>query len=359
MFEGPHPGVLKVGRLLVGKEYKPQRAAEALTCQAFRQVQANGHARSVVVGAGRTGRAVVMSADHDALWSLTAAPAVLLQLAPAAAVLVTFSLRQREGRWRVFTAALAVFLGVQALALLWAGPAYVEQVYWYQLAKPRVSGEGLRQLGSVLATDAGLFFVAGCGALVTTVFGGRAGRCRVALGLAWIAATWIVLGSRPRVFRFYFQPAFFPAAVLAGLGVQCLVAEFLRNQSRLRRAVAVGAGLVMGWSALCAGAFATPIFAPERARELAELQREYIWTDAPGLSAGVNRLVRTLFFKGGRRQPGDAPNRFTAYLWQRSRWLDTLPDLVAAVQRVTLFRRLVGRAVRGARSWGADHGRRR
>lgn len=272
-----------------------------------------------------------------------AAPAILLQLAPAAAVLVTFSVRGREGRWRVLAFALVVFVGFQALALLWAGRAYADDVYLYQLAKPRVSGEGMRQLGAVLAADGGLFFAAACGAAITATLGGREGRWHVALALLWIAVTFVALGSRPRVFRFYFQPAFLPAAVLAGLGAHHGLVACAQARGRVGRGLAALTGLVFVLGALGAERLATPLFAPGRARELEELTREYTWTDAPVLSAGVNRLVRALLFKDGRREPGARPSRFTAYLWQRSRWLDTHPALVAAVRReaaerpVTLF----------------------
>lgn len=272
-----------------------------------------------------------------------AAPTILLQLAPAAAALGAFSLRGREDRWRVLTFALALFVGVQALALLWAGRAYIEDVYLYQLAKPRVSGEGLQQLASVLATDGGLFFAAACGAIISATLGGRAGRWQAALGLLWIAVTFAALGSRPRVFRFYFQPAFFPAAVLAGLGAQHGVLALAQARGHVRRGLAALAGVVFTVGALRAEELTTPLLAPERALELDELRREYTWTDAPGLRAELNRLVRALLFQDGHRDPGARPNRLTAYLWQRSRWLDTHPALVEAVRReaaerpVTLF----------------------
>lgn len=282
-----------------------------------------------------------------------AGPLTLLQSAPAAAMVAATALAW-DGRaglratlrapWR--TAGGRVVLAGAALLTLvhvycWAraGSAFWQQVYLFHLDKAARESEGLTQLGFVLFDNWTLAVAALAGLALALLHGGPPARVALPAALAALL-TVVAMTTRPRVFPYYFLPAFFPAALLAGLGA-----------GRLLQALADwrAGGARPGWRvrapALAAAALLSVLFrpaagviSPRRAEQLRSYQQTYTWIDGPGLGSTVNGVIRALFWQGGVRRAGTDPNALTQFLWQRSRWLDSYPALVEAVRRAAAER---------------------
>lgn len=270
--------------------------------------------------------------------AVACAPLTLLQAAPAAATLVLAAgLRGRQSLLRTATAAGGLYTAVHLLAWGLVGSAFWQQVYGFHLDKVGTPGEGARQLGFVLFDNWTLFALAVAGAAAELA---RSGGSRALAALAGLSAgvTFAAMATRPRVFPFYFQPAFLPLALLAGWG-SARVAESLLSWWPLRRRPGARWPLRQALGPLLAalallGPLREPLrtwVSPRRSEQLATYAQTYGWQDAPGLGP-LNALVRAAFWQSGVRVPGREAHALTQYLWQRSRWLDVQPQLVSAVK---------------------------
>jgi hypothetical protein len=272
------------------------------------------------------------------------APLILLQTAPAAAMVVLASaLAGRRAFFRAAGASAGLFAGVLLVVRLVGGPAFFAQVFWFHLAKSGTADEGARQLGFVLFDNWTLFAGALAGLLALVMAGGP----RRILGLGGAVSmifTFAAMATRPRVFPFYFQPAFFPAALLAGAGLVTVLDRLPEVIARVRKVSGFGPRLGQVPAAVhvpllaaltLLGPLASPLAAvisPRRAEQVRTYAQTYDWVDAPGIGP-LNGAVRALFWQNGQRHPGTNPNAVTQYLWQRSRWLDALPAMAASVRR--------------------------
>jgi len=268
--------------------------------------------------------------------TLAAAPLTLLQAAPAAGVLaLSAALLGRRAALRCWAFAAGVFTGAHLLLWLVVGSPFFEQVYAFHLDKVGSPTEGFERLRRLLFDNSVLFLGAAGGALC--LFANRRAKDRAIAGVcaAWILATFVVMGTRPKVFPFYFLPAFFPAALLCGLFVQQIF-EFVRRCGAARgvRARSDWAQALIIVAALSALTFARPHLqswiSPRRSAQIATYAQAYTWRDAPGIGA-LNSVLKVLFWQRGQRIPGNNYNPVTQYLWQRSRWLDIHPQMVDAV----------------------------
>lgn len=265
-----------------------------------------------------------------------AAPLTLLQAGPAAAVVVAASLLLgKRTASRCFAAAVGVFASVHAVFWVIGGRAFWQQVYGFHLDKVGAEGEGLAQLGFVVFDNWTLFVLAATGALALA-WGDRKARVLAALAAAAAALTLVAMATRPRVFPFYFQPAFFPLSLLVGWGFAQLLdrAALWWAGRRQRWQPTLALGVPVMFLALVAGPLANTLAAavsPRRAEQLRTYAQTYSWVDAPGLGA-VNALIKALFWQDGVRVVNEDANAITQYLWQRSRWLNTAPAMVDAVR---------------------------
>lgn len=237
----------------------------------------------------------------------------------------------RAGDLRRFVgASLGLLALVHVVFLSAAGGRFLDGVYRYHLAKIDRPGEGLRQLGFVLHDNWTLWVGAAAGIAASIAAGGP--RRRVALAaLAAIVVQIVAMASRPRVFPFYFQPAFFPAAVGLGLGLATVAFSLARPGGLLSRSTAAG---IAGLALLALTVLRQPLagaISPKRAETLRAYAQNYVWTDAPGIGP-LNAVVRALFWQNGRRAAGNDYNAVTQYVWQASRWIDVQPALVEAVK---------------------------
>lgn len=258
----------------------------------------------------------------------------LLQTAPVALAigLAAVAHDRRLGK-RFAIGALGLVAAVHVVVLIYAGGAFLEQVYFYHLHK--VGGAD----GGVLATlvvENLILFGGGATALVLGQTGSEPrpeARRLLAVAAAAVLLQLVAMGSRPTVFPFYFQPAFLPLAVAVGWAVS-------RGVERIRAARAprdrfVGAALVL--ALLVPRALAGPIadvFAPRRARDRRTYSQTYQWKDAP-LIGPLNRAVRALAWSGGVREADSFHASVTEYLWNQSRGFDSLAEIVLAVREAT------------------------
>ena len=264
-----------------------------------------------------------------------AAPLTLLQAGPAAAVVVAASiLLGKRAAIRCTISSLATFAAAHLLCWAIAGNAFWQQVYGFHLEKVGTEGEGSLQLGFVIFDNWTLFALAASG--TTALFlGTRQTRALGALATAAATLTIVAMATRPRVFPFYFQPAFLPLALLIGLGFATAL-DHLPQWWKTRRDELVPPRII--WAPalvllLLAGPLAAPLssaISPKRASQLSTYSQTYSWIDAPGIGA-TNTLVQALFWQDGVRVVNEDANAITQYLWQRSRWLDIQPAMVAAV----------------------------
>ena len=256
----------------------------------------------------------------------------LIQAAPVAAVLAVAAWRQgRRPALRYCVGGAALVVLVHIVFLLIAGGAFLDQVYFYHLAKVGHPGEGSLQVGYLIVDNWTLFVSSAIGALALAL----ARRPWVtALAAAAVLLQIIAMATRPRVFPFYFQPAFVPAAVALGLGLTEIGSGLLRGAgSPLGR---VRAGVLAAFLVLLMIPLrgpATPVFSSRRAEQLDTYAKSYRWVDAP-LIGSWNGIIRSLFWQGGERVAGEDYNAVTQYLWQRSRYTDTYPALVAKVREL-------------------------
>lgn len=232
------------------------------------------------------------------------------------------------------TAAVLAVVHVAFVAL--AGRAFFDQMYLFHLNKLDRPGEGARQLGFVLADNWTLFVGAAAGAIALTAAGKSTRRLAI-VALAAAIAQMLVMATRPRVFPFYFLPALFPAALLLGGGA------FVAGRALLARPLLAGGsgpsrravGVIAGAALLVLTVLRWPLIgvvSPTRASQRERYTQSYRWVDAPGIGP-LNAIVRAALWRDGQRRAGDAPSAATQYLWQRTRWLDTLPTMVEHVRR--------------------------
>ncbi len=263
-----------------------------------------------------------------------AAPLTLIQAGPAALVVVAASLLLgRKAAVRTFLGAATLFMGVHAVMWALAGTAFWQQVYGFHLEKVGAAGEGARHLGFVAYDNWTLIALAMAGALAL-LMGPRRGRALGAVATCAAVFTVWAMVTRPRVFPFYFQPAFFPLSLLVGLGAAQVI-EGTRSwwQQRPRAWPTPHVWAPVAAMVLLLGPFHHPVanaLSPRRAEQLASYAQSYQWINAPGVGP-LNQLVSALFWQQGIRVAGQDANAVTQYLWQRSRWLDCHPDLVSAV----------------------------
>jgi len=263
------------------------------------------------------------------------APLTLLQSGPAAAVVVLAALTMdwRKGLKTVFAAA-ATFAAVHVVFWIIAGSAFWQQMYLFHLEKVENRGEGALQLGYSLFDNWALFVGAVVGALVL-VLASRKQRIIALLCLGATALTLIAMATRPRVFPYYFLPAFFSASLAAGLGLGHILnalASALRERTATHFGYRVWAPSVVwvGLLTVLAEPAASAV-SPRRANQVASYEQTYTWIDGPGIG-GLNGLVRSLFWQDGHRHKGVDANPVTQFVWQRSRWLNVVPEIVEAVQ---------------------------
>ncbi len=261
----------------------------------------------------------------------------LLQAAPVTAVLAAVAglrLGWRSAALRYVVGAGAIVLAFHALFLALAGKAFVDQVYFYHLAKVASPGEGARQLGFIVVDNWALF-AAGGAAIAALIAAGGLARAVGAWAVAAAAVQLVAMATRPRVFPFYFQPAFFPIALGLGCGLSVVIRGVLRWKSdyspTLSRANALGiAGVGLALVTFLERPLAA-VVSPRRAEQRETYSQTYTWMDAPGIGP-LNGLVRAVFWRDGTRRTDHDYGAITQYLWQRSRWLDTHRALVHAVE---------------------------
>ena len=174
----------------------------------------------------------------------------------------------------------------------------------------------------------------GASATVATIFASTNG-----LALVFTAAALgeiLAMASRPRVYQFYFQPAFLPCAILIGLSLYNVLERLIVGADgtalpfvRIRASVALAAGFII-FTVLRLPL--SDIVSPKRADQRANYEQTYDWADAPYIGDTLNGLVKRLFWQEGLRKSGNDYNTVTEYLWQRSNFLDTLPQLRQAVR---------------------------
>lgn len=263
------------------------------------------------------------------------APLTLLQAGPAAAVVVAASiLLGKRAALRCTISSIATFAAVHLLFWWIAGNAFWQQVYGFHLEKVGTVGEGSLQLGFVIFDNWTLFTLATSG--TTALFlGTRQTRILATLAIAAAALTIVAMATRPRVFPFYFQPAFLPLALLIGWGFATAL-DHIASWWKTRgdelvptRIIWVPAVVLLLLVGPLAGSLSSAI-SPKRASQLSTYSQIYSWVDAPGIGA-INSLIKILFWQDGIRVVNEDANAITQYLWQRSRWLDIQPAMVAAV----------------------------
>jgi hypothetical protein len=322
---GPSRALAQAGGVLA--------AAALLGCETLLKASANDTGIAQASG-WLAASALALALGRPALGGVLAAAATstLIQAAPIALALAgaAWALGDRRVCLRFVAGAGGTIALVHVLFAAIAGRAFFDQVYLYHLAKTDRPGEGARQLGYVLADNSTLFVGAAVGAVALGLAGGRARRAALVAAGA-IALQLGAMATRPRVFPFYFVPALFPATLLFGAGA-AVIGRAWRERSgapSLRTAVALAAAFVAGttlvrWPLIS-------LVSPGRAAQRERYTQTYDWVDAPGIGP-LNAVVRALVWQDGERRAGSDPNAATQYLWQRTRWLDTLPELVARVR---------------------------
>ncbi|MDZ4694823.1 MAG: hypothetical protein SGI86_06700 [Deltaproteobacteria bacterium] len=264
------------------------------------------------------------------------APLTLLQSGPAAALVVIAALAMdRRKGLKTMASAAATFALVHLIYWGIAGSAFWQQTYLFHIEKVENRGEGAIQLGYSLYDNWALFVSAAVGTLAL-MLGERKQRIIGILCLGATALTFIAMATRPRVFPFYFLPAFFSAALATGLGLGRIVNRIHaalreRNASRVDFTVWAPALIWVGLLTLLADPVSSAI-SPARAAQVASYEQTYTWVDGPGIGGGLNGVMRSLFWRDGKRDRGVDANPITQYLWQRSRWLNVVPDMVEAVR---------------------------
>ena len=267
--------------------------------------------------------------------SAAAAPLTLLQAGPAAFVVVAASgLLGRRAAFRCGLTAAACFAGTHLVFWIVAGNAFWQQVYGFHLNKVGAEGEGAVQLGFVVFDNWTLFTLAAGGA-TALLLGTVQTRVLAGLGLAATTLTLAAMATRPRVFPFYFQPAFLPLALLIGWGFATVCDQLVRwwtrrgERSLPPRVVWAPALVVLVLAGPLAGSWAGAI-SPKRAQQLSTYAQAYSWVDAP-VGGTINAAIKALFWQDGLRVVNHDANAITQYLWQRSRWLEIQPAVVTAV----------------------------
>jgi hypothetical protein len=214
-----------------------------------------------------------------------------LQVAPlAAAVTVAAGVFRGRGaavRVGLATAAVVALVHLGGLALF--GRPMFEQMYLFHLAKQDVRGEGLRALRELVLHNLPLFVTAAAGA-AALLLRRRAARSLGALLAGAVVVYLLAMGTRPRAFYWYFVPALFPLALLAGAGF----AAAARRRSEV------------GWVLA-----ALPILS-------------LLVQTGPAEGIRDPHLREAL---AGRRTP------IAAYVRRERRWLETFPQIVAAVRQ--------------------------
>jgi len=174
---------------------------------------------------------------------------------------------------------------------------------------------------------------AACGAAALFL---RTPRERLLAGLALLSimATFMAMATRPRVFPFYYQPAFFPAAVLVGWGLQRIL-EPVGNWVTTRKfgGIDLRTAVPFAFALMLLTILRSPTAAmvsPRRAEQIATYRQTYSWVDGPGIG-WMNPVFRSLFWQEGERIPSRNPNAMTEYLWQRSRYDDVHGEIIDAV----------------------------
>jgi hypothetical protein len=263
------------------------------------------------------------------------APLTLLQSGPAAAVVVLAALAvDRRKGLKTMAGAAATFALVHLVYWGIAGSAFWQQTYLFHLEKVENRGEGAIQLGYSLYDNWALFVGAVVGTLAL-MLGERKQRIIGILCIGATALTFVAMATRPRVFPFYFLPAFFPAALATGLGLgqilNRLTAAFReRNASLIDHKVWLPILIAVGLLTFLADPISSAI-SPGRATQVASYEQTYTWVDGPGIG-GLNGVMRSVFWQNGKRDKGVDANPITQYLWQRSRWLNVVPEMVETVR---------------------------
>ena len=257
---------------------------------------------------------------------------VLLQVAPVAAVLgVWLFLTDKPAARRYAIGLGAVLLLVHLVALVRGGGAFVNQVYLYQLNKVATEGSGTAQIGFLLADDT-LLLAGGTVALGLGCFLESDARARSVLRLlaACVVVETFAMATRPKVFPFYFQPAFLPCALGLGWAASAGVRRFLEGKRVAGAALAAGPIAIP----LVLGAQLTSVFSPARAEQRRTYAQVYHWQDAPHLGP-LNGVVRALFWDDGIRTADSSHLAVTEYLWNQSRGFDACPAIVEQVTRTS------------------------
>lgn len=290
-----------------------------------------------------SGTAVALGWPWLAGCAAGAAVMTSLQTAPLAACLVVSAavLAGRRSAFRVGVAATALVLLINLLSFAVAGGRFIEQVYLFHLAKATNTGEGWQTALVVLRQNWVLTVLAATGAATLVGIGGNARR----LGLLLAGSTllhFVVMATRPRVFYWYFLPALYPAAVLAGLGVAAIGQALLlcwrrQGDARLRNS-AVGALAMAAVAATFVVLHRPPLLGMRSPHAVLpyEMRRTYTWNGHA--SNPLNRVIRQLFWSDGRRVDASRAGVITEYLWRQSMSLDTLPAMTSKIRGIAATR---------------------